>query len=105
MAVPGSDSQFIISQEPVPDLYTDSVGFEANVYGFTIHFGQVVAPPPGFEGKMPSRLVARVHMSPQHAKIMAQLFSRHVAEYERQVGEISLPAQLLAELGLRGSND
>ncbi len=100
MSTPGDGRPLIITEGPVPDLYTDSVGFEATVYGFTIHIAQLVSAPPGYEGKAPSRLVARVHMSPQHAKVMALLFMKNIAAYEDQLGKIELPEQLLTDLGL-----
>lgn len=44
-------------------------------------------PPRGQTG----RVVSRVIMSPAHAKMMLHALHRHVANYERQFGEIRMP--------------
>lgn len=90
----------IIAEHAVPDYYTDSVLFEISVYGVTIEFGQTRKPPPNFMGPLPHTPKVRIHMSPQHAKIMAKMFAKNMAEYEDQVGKIALPGPLLDELKL-----
>lgn len=90
----------IIAEKAVPEFYADSVNFELSVYGATLEFGKLRKPPPNFTGPPPSTPVAVVHMSPQHAKVMAKLFFRSMKEYEAKVGKINIPGDLLAGLGL-----
>lgn len=95
----GGASPFsIIAEKTISDTYTDSVAFEISVYGVTIEFGQSRKPPPGFKGKVPHTPRVRVHMSPQHAKVMAKVFARSMKSYEDQMGKIQLPQALLDEL-------
>ena len=72
-----------------PDFYCDSVSFEINAYGFTLTLGKAQASaegqPPAMQG------LARAHMSPQHAKVLARLFVMNVKRYEEQFGTIELP--------------
>lgn len=91
----------IIAEHAVPDYYSDSVSFEISVYGVTLEFGQTRKPPPNFKGPVPVSPKVRIHMSPQHAKVMAKLFARNMADYEAKVGKITLPAALLDELKLK----
>ena len=63
-------------------------------------------PPKGQSG----RIVSRVIISPAHAKMLLHALNRHIANYERQFGEIRLPrATTLADQFFRfsqqGDND
>ena len=79
----------------IPEFYTDSVNFATNLYGFTLEFGCMQAQ------DQPPRTVARVRMSPQHAKIMSLLLRKNVQEYERRIGTIILPDDLYQQLGIQ----
>lgn len=78
----------------VADHYVNSVGFTVSIYEFLLQFGlksdQKTDPTP----------LVNVRMSPQHAKVMAKLFLRNVKTYEKEVGPIYLPQQLIQELHL-----
>lgn len=91
----------IIAEKAIPDFYSDSVKFEVSVYGVTLEFGQTRQPPPNFKGPAPITPTVRIHMSPQHAKVMAKLFVRNMQQYEDQVGRIVIPQALLDGLGLK----
>lgn len=84
----------------MPDVYADSVAFEILVYGVTLEFGQQQKPPPNLSGKIPAIPRIRVHMSPQHAKVMAKVFVKNMRAYEEKLGKITLPSALLKELGI-----
>lgn len=91
----------IIAEKTVPDVYTDSVGFELSVYGITLIIGKVEAGQrPAGQGKPATIPRVRVHMSPQHAKVMAKVFAKTLAEYEGKVGPIPIPKPVLDELGI-----
>ncbi len=80
-----------------PDFYINGVGFAASVYEFVLNFtfrkGPNTAPEP----------MASIRMSPQHAKVMARMFSRQVKMYEQEIGPIYLPAKLIEDLKLEDS--
>jgi hypothetical protein len=79
----------------LPEYYTDSVNFMTNIYGFTLEFGATQAQ------DQPPRPLARVKMSPQHAKIMSLLLRKNVQEYEKRIGTVILPEGLYQELGIQ----
>ncbi len=82
----------------IPDFYCDSVAFEVNAYGFTLALGKGQSQP---EGQAPvMRQLARAHMSPQHAKVLARLLVMNVKRYEEQFGTIELPNAVYQSLGL-----
>jgi hypothetical protein len=95
------DGFSIIAEKEVPDIYTDSVGFEVSLYGVTLEFGKSRRAPPGHQGRAPHFPRVRVHMSPQHAKIMAKVFAKNMRGYEEQVGKIPIPKEVLDELKLK----
>jgi hypothetical protein len=90
----------IIEERAIPDVYADSVKFELTAYGVTLELGQTRPSRPGPNAVAQHIPKLRVHMSPQHAKIMAKLFSKHMRAYEEQIGKISLPAELYKDLGV-----
>ena len=91
----------IIAEKAIPDFYADNVGFEVTIYGVTLEFGKTRKAPPNFKGPTPWTPGVRVHMSPQHAKVMAKVFVQNMQAYEAQVGKIVIPQGLLDELQLK----
>ena len=83
----------------VMDFYCDSVEFEVGAYGFTLGMGKAQS---AVEGAQPPRMtvIARAHMSPQHAKVLAKLLVMNVKRYEEQFGQVELPNALYQSLGL-----
>lgn len=101
----GGGSAFsIIEEKTVPDAYADSTRFEVSVYGITLEFGQT-RPTPGVPGRQPHIPRVRVHMSPQHAKVVARLLAKNLRQYEAQVGTINVPLAILRELGIEEEGD
>jgi len=80
----------------IPELYSNSVEFGVSAYEFTFMFGLK-----GIKKGEPKPLV-NVRMSPQHAKVMSLLLAKNVRNYEKEIGEISLPSKLINELKLNG---
>ena len=64
-------------------VYTDAVLINGNPLGFVLNFGQWAPEEPGLV-----RVYARVGMSPNHLKLLAQLLSQNVAAYEEKFGEM-----------------
>lgn len=79
--------------EDTPEFYVDSAHVQTQLYGSTLLLGELR------EGEPPVVRV-KVKVSPQMAKVLSLILSKHVREYERDVGEITIPKQLYHALGL-----
>lgn len=77
-----------------PDLYSDSVRVASTPYSFIFQFGLVTESP----GEQKS--VVTVRMSPQHAWVFSRILARHLSDYETGISPITLPEELLRDLGL-----
>ncbi len=66
-------------------IYTDAVLINGNPLGFVLNFGQWAPEDPGLV-----RVYARVGMSPNHMKLLAQLLTQNVAAYEARFGEVAV---------------
>ena len=82
------------TEKEIPDLYINSVSIVGSLYEFMFSFGLKT-----IIDKDPETSV-RIRMSPQHAKVFAKILIKNVNEYEKAMGEIKLPEQLLKELGI-----
>lgn len=74
------------------DFYANSVQVTTSLYDVTLHF-RVQTPVFIEQGQEPvaeSREVCSVRMSPQHAKSVAALLVKHIADYEKE-NELDLP--------------
>lgn len=75
-----------IVPEDVPRYYTNSVEVLTSMYDVQLRIG--VIEEAGEEGLV-IRTTARVFMSPQHAKSLADVLTRNVREYEERFGTLS----------------
>ena len=66
-------------------IYTDAILINGNPLGFVLNFGQWAPEEPGLV-----RVYARVGMSPNHLKLLAQLLAQNVAAYEGRFGEMTI---------------
>ena len=82
------------NREEVPDFYINSVKFSISTYELLLQLGLKTEPD---EDPTP---IVKIRMSPQHAKVMTQLLNKNIRKYEKEVGIIVLPKQLIEELGL-----
>lgn len=73
----------------IQEFYTDSVRIFTSVYGLCLELG--LSEPVENEEPQFTYPLARVRMSPQHAKVLASLLQRHVDAYEEEVGPIVIP--------------
>ncbi len=80
------------------EFYCDSVAFEVTAYGFSLLMGKGRMVGPNEPQEM--QPFARVHMSPQHAKVVAKLMVMNVKNYEAQFGAIELPNAFYQSMGL-----
>ncbi|MFH1597191.1 MAG: DUF3467 domain-containing protein [Pseudomonadota bacterium] len=81
-------------EKQIPDLYINSAFIQGSLYEFMFKFGLKTDPK-----KEPETTVI-IRMSPQHAKVLAKLLIKNVGAYEKDVGEIKLPDDLIKELGI-----
>lgn len=77
-----------------PEFYANSCAFTVTIYEFLLQFGIKTDP------KTDAKALVNVRMSPQHAKVMARILAKNVKAYEKEVGPIYLPPQLIQELRL-----
>ena len=87
------------SQRPeqlgVPTFYANGANLLSGVYDFQIEFNLATTP------TVPPTGVARVHLSPQLAKVIGRLLRRNVKAYEEQTGaKIELPNELVKQLNI-----
>lgn len=80
-------------REGTPEFYVDAVHVETQLYGSTLYLGEMRA-------NEPQLVKVTVKVSPQMAKVVSLILSKHVRQYEEQVGPISIPKALLHDLGL-----
>ena len=73
-----------ISTDALKALYSDIVFLNSNPFGLTLDFGQHLPAAQRVE------IVARISLSPQHAKVLAGKLSEHLKQYEKQFGEIKV---------------
>ena len=92
--------QLLGPEEPIPDLYVDSVRIGAGPYGFVLELGIQGLPDTPSSEKPPIKRLALVRMSPQHAVILSKLLQKNVRAYEEKIGKINLPDQMYRELGI-----
>jgi len=81
------------SEQPL-QVYSNSVNFTLGAFDAFVDF--TLRTP---EDQNPKPLV-RVHMSIQHAWVMAKIIDRVFAQFRQQGGKFTIPEQVLNELGL-----
>ena len=80
--------QINISQDAIKALYSDVVFLSITPFGITLDFGQQLPAAGRVE------IVSRVSVSPQHAKLLAEVLIANVKEYEKQFGEIKITEKM-----------
>ncbi len=88
-----------MSDEVIPDLYTDSTQVSTTPYGVAVTVGRAPAHHTGPQPAIPERL-ATIRMSLEHAKVVAMLLRKQLKAFERANGEIPLPPELYTSLGI-----
>ena len=76
-----------------PEYYVDSLNVATQLYGCTMWLGTLRA-----DGPPLVRVILK--MSPPMAKVMSLILSKHIREYERDIGPINIPKALYHWLGL-----
>ncbi len=80
-----------IDPDKIESKYTDAAFVNVNAFGFNIDFGQQLP-------QMNSlKILSRISMSPQHAKIFSQIMTGNVKHYEEKFGKIEISPQVQKE--------
>jgi len=78
-------TQIIKGGREVPALYANTIQLLVSLFDITLIVGQAG---PGPDGELEVREVARLSLSPQHAKALTGALVARIAEYEKQFGTI-----------------
>lgn len=78
----------------IPDIYADGVRIYGAFQSFSFVFNKSLGDP---NSNAP---LAVVRMSPQQTFLMTQMLRKSLKQYVAEVGEIHVPPQILAELGI-----
>jgi hypothetical protein len=89
--VRGSTGAPRVPDENIPNIYTNSTQLRISLHDLILTLG--VAEPFGEETK--PRAVARVIMSPQHAKVLVDILQRHIQLYEATFGPIPKAPEII----------
>ena len=79
--------------EGTPEFYVDSVNVGTQLYSSTMWLGTLR------EGRPPLVKVI-IKMSPPMTKVVSLILSKHIREYETDIGPIKIPKTLYHSLGL-----
>jgi len=74
-----------VSPDRAEAKYSDFAIVTKNALGFNFDFAQRVP------GDNQINIVSRIGMSPQHAKLLANILKKHIDEYEEKFGKIEIP--------------
>lgn len=77
-----------VRSESYLSVYASSAQLRVTLFDIQIAFGQILD---ATERKIKFEDQVNVTMSPQHAKVLANLLVVNVANYEKQFGKINLP--------------
>ena len=83
--------------DDLPTYYANNVAFRSSLWDITLDFGVILE---AGENEFAFRDLATVIMSPQHARVFAELLTEHVRRYEELFGRI--PRQDEVEKALEG---
>ena len=79
--------------EGTPEFYVDSINVGTQLYGCTMWLGTLRA-------EQRPLVRAIIKMSPPMAKVMSLILSKHIRNYEQDIGPINIPKALYHSLGL-----
>lgn len=86
------DDQYEVPTE-TPTFYCDSVHLTTGVWGTTLYLGELRP------GQKPL-LRAKIKVSPQMLRAISLLTQKHLNDYEKNIGPVSLPNQLIHSWGI-----
>lgn len=97
-----NEQQTQVKNDSPLDIYVNSVHISASIYEIVLDFNLNTPTNDGFE----TAKLVKIRMSPQHAKALNALLSKHLEVYSEQFHEIYLPKDLLDRvLGIKKVGD
>ena len=96
----------IVSEE-VQTHYSNNTQFKYSIWDFVMDFGMILD---ADEEKLRVKVLTKVIMSPQHAKVFAEVLTRNIKNYEETHGPIPVPppdkqATSLDDLDVRADDE
>ena len=89
----GADSENEKNQQDIQERYVDSMQIQTSLYTAVLTFGDQRTPGPPIDH-------IRLRVSPQMLKAISMLTSKHVRDYESNIGHIAIPNELAHDWGL-----
>lgn len=89
---PNPEDNFELA-EGVVEFYCDSLHLNTGVWGTTLYLGELRP------GRQPL-IKAKIKVSPQMLRALSLLTAKHLRDYEKSVGAVALPNQLVHSWGL-----
>ena len=80
-----------VDPDKIDAKFCDQIFMNSGPFGMTFDFIQQIPQ------MKTARILSRIAMSPQHAKIFSDILSNGVKQYEEKFGEIKLTAQMKSE--------
>jgi hypothetical protein len=80
--------------EDVPDYYTNESQVKTSLYDVLIDFRLRTGP------EVEPKSLVHIRMSPQQAKVLSIILTNHISYYERDIGQIKIPDDLVKQLGV-----
>ena len=82
-----------VDQDKIDAKFCDQVLVNTGAFGITFDFVQQIPQ------MKTARILSRIAMSPQHAKIFSEILTGSVKQYEENFGEIKLTTKMKDEAG------
>lgn len=74
-------------------IYSNAIRVSRSLYDFQLIFGNSVMNNLADEPRQIVEAKCIVQLSPQHFKVLCQIFDKQLAAYEKEFGEIQLPQE------------
>lgn len=88
---PSNQMNINIDTDKIDAKFCDQVMLNTAVFGLTFDFIQQIPQ------MKTARVLSRIAMSPQHAKIFSEMLSLNIKEYEKNFGEIKISTKMKEE--------
>ena len=83
----------------VSELYANNLRLAVSVHDFTFNFGLTGVDRDGAEI---AKDIVTIKVSPQFAKVIAEILQNNISKYESKIGEIHLPERTFKEINIKG---
>lgn len=90
---PTSDTEPNMDQSDVQDIFTNNIYVQPTAVDFCITLSQLSQLPsdnPNRPAEIENQIIARIHLTPHHAKIVTAVLVQSILNFERQFGELGI---------------